>query len=356
VVKTIREAIGKLIDKQDLTYIEAYESMREIMSGQATPAQIGAFLTSLRAKGETIEEIIAFTTVMREFSFKIHPKINGRLIDTCGTGGDKIKTFNISTASAFIAAGAGIKVAKHGNRSVTSRCGSADVMEKLGFNLAAKPETIEKAIESIGIGFMYAPVFHPAMRNAANPRREIGIRTVFNILGPLSNPAPINAQIIGVYDASLIEKIARVLRDLGLEEAMVVHGLDGLDEISTTGETRIAWLKSEEINMINIKPEEFGVRRASIEEISGIDPDKNAELMFKILYGLLRNGDPKMDIVLVNAAASIIVGGKGESFDYAMELARESIKSGLAYKKLRELIDFCNGDLGKLERLEVKYA
>ncbi|MEM1547157.1 MAG: anthranilate phosphoribosyltransferase [Candidatus Methanomethylicia archaeon] len=351
----IREAIHKLIDKQDLTYIEAYESMREIMSGQATPAQIGAFLASLRIKGETIEEIIAFTTAMREFSFKIHPRINGRLIDTCGTGGDKIKTFNISTASAFIAAGVGVKVAKHGNRSVTSKCGSADVMEKLGFNLAVNPETVEKAIESIGIGFMYAPVFHPAMRNAANPRREIGVRTVFNILGPLSNPASINAQILGVYDESLIEKIVKVLMRLGLEEAMVVHGLNGLDEISTIGETRIAWLKSGEIKMMSIKPEDFGVRKASIEEISGTDPNESAEIMFKILYGLLRDGDPRRDIVLINAAASIIIGGKAESFSYAMELARESIENGLAYKKLKDLISFCNGDSSRLEELEEKY-
>ncbi|MEM3162435.1 MAG: anthranilate phosphoribosyltransferase, partial [Candidatus Bathyarchaeia archaeon] len=236
----IREAIENLVNREGLSYREASESMKEIMSGEATPSQIAAFLTALRMKGETVEEIMAFASVMRSFCHKINPRVSGRLVDTCGTGGDRIKTFNVSTAAAFVVAGAGVPVAKHGNRSVTSKSGSADVLEHLGLNLNVPHETVEKAIEKIGVGFMFAPMFHPAMKHAAGTRREIGIRTVFNILGPLTNPAMANAQVIGVYDAGLVDKMAHVLRGLGLQEAMVVHGLDGLDEISTVGETLIA--------------------------------------------------------------------------------------------------------------------
>ena len=353
----IQEAIRKLVERQDLTYEEARGSMKEIMSGEATSTQTAAFLTALRMKGETIEEISAFASVMREFCHKIRPKVNERLVDTCGTGGDKIKTFNISTTAAFVVAGTGITVAKHGNRSVTSKSGSADALEKLGLNLSVKPETVEKAIENVGIGFMFAQVFHPAMKNAAGPRREIGIRTVFNILGPLANPAYADAQVIGVYNAALVEKIAMVLKILGLEEAMVVHGLDGLDEISTIGKTLISWLKDGEVKTLEVKPEDLGVRKATPDEIVGTSPEESAELTFKILCGHLKDGDPKRDIVLVNAAAGIIVGGRADSFDYAMELARESIESGAAYKKLKNLIRFYDGsNLFRLEELEARYG
>lgn len=353
----IKEGITKLVERQNLTYEEAREIMKEIMSGEATPAQISAFVTALRMKGETTEELSAFATVMKDFCNKICPKVDGRLVDTCGTGGDKIKTFNISTVAAFVVAGASVAVAKHGNRSVTSKSGSADVLEELGLNLNVKPETVEKAIEHVGIGFMFAPAFHPAMKYAIGPRREIGIRTIFNVLGPLTNPAGADAQLIGVYDESLVNKIAYVLKNLGLEEAMVVHGRDGLDEISTMGETVIAWLKKGEIQTLRMTPKDFGVKKAMPTEIMGASPKESAELAFKILNGYLGKDDPKRDIVVVNAAAGIIVGGNAEDFPYGMELAQESIESGAAYKKLKELVKRYEGsDFSKLEELESKYG
>ena len=234
----IREGIKKLIDGTNLTFEESQEIMREVMSGKATNAQIAAFLTALRKKGETVEERVASAVVMREHCSRIHPRVEGRLVDTCGTGGDKIKTFNISTTAAFVVAGAGVAIAKHGNRSVTSKSGSADVLEKLGLNLNMEPEAVQGTIEQVGVGFMFAPAFHPAMKYAIQPRREIGIRTIFNILGPLTNPASANAQLLGVYDSKLTAPMAYALKELGCEEAMVVHGLDGLDEY------RRRWLRT----------------------------------------------------------------------------------------------------------------
>ncbi len=352
----IRECIGKVVEGLDLTCKESYELMKEIMSGNATQAQIGAFLAALRMKGETVEEITAFVTVMKEFCHQIHPKINGRLVDTCGTGGDQVKTFNISTTAAFVVAGTGVAVAKHGNRSVTSKSGSADVLEKLGLNLSVKPCVVEKTIEEVGIGFMFAPAFHPAMKHAIGPRREIGVRTVFNVLGPLTNPANANAQVIGVYNRGLIEKLAYVLKCLSCEEAMVVHGLDGLDEISTIGRTAIAWLREGEVEILETTPRDFGLKPATPEDIKGAAPEESAEITFKILNGYCKNGDPKRDIVLVNAAAGIIVGGKAEDFICGMEAARESIESGAAYEKLKALIKLCNGSLSRLEELESRYG
>jgi anthranilate phosphoribosyltransferase len=353
----IKEGIEKLVEKRDLTYSEACEVMKEIMSGNATQSQIASFITALRMKGETIEEITAFATVMKNFCNKIHPKVNSRLVDTCGTGGDKIKTFNISTTAAFVVAGVGITIAKHGNRSVTSKCGSADVLERLGLNLNVTPKTVEEAIEKVGIGFMFAPAFHPAMKHAIGPRREIGIRTVFNVLGPLTNPANANAQVIGVYDAALVEKIAHVLKHLGLEEAIVVHGTDGLDEISTIGKTLIAWLKNGEIKVFEKSPEDFGVKKAASYEIEGTNPEESAELTFKIINGCIGKDDPRRDIVVVNAAAGIMVGGKADDFLYGVELAQESIESGAAFKKLKMLIETYEGsDQSKLEELKSKYG
>jgi len=357
VSRVIREAIEKAVMGLNLSYQEACKSMEEIMSGKATPSQIASFLTALRMKRETVEEIIALTTVMRGFCLRINPKVRGRLIDTCGTGGDKIKTFNISTASAFVVAGAGIPVAKHGNRSFTSRCGSADVLECLGLNLNVQHDIVERAIEEVGVGFIFAPLFHPAMKYAAAPRREIGIRTVFNILGPLANPAMPSAQVIGVCEAGLIEKIANVLKSLGSREAMVVHGLDGLDEISTVGKTLISWLKEDEIKTLEVTPADFGVEKANIEDILGEGPEDNAETIFKILFGYLKAGDPKRDIVAVNAAAGIIVGGGADDFKHGVELAQESIDSGAAYRKLKDLIKFYEGSsLEKIEEFERKYG
>ncbi len=352
----IKEGIRKLIDGMNLNYEESQEIMKEIMSGNATSAQIAAFLTALRMKGETVDEITAFTEVMKEFCYRIYPSVDGRLVDTCGTGGDRIKTFNISTTAAFVVAGAGVAVAKHGNRSVTSRSGSADVLERLGFNLNLEPKAVKTAIEKVGIGFMFAPSFHPAMKYAIGPRREIGIRTVFNVLGPLTNPANANAQLLGVYHRVLIEPLAQVLKNLGCEEAMVVHGLDGLDEISTVGKTAITWLRGGKVTMLETVPEDFDFKPARPEEIKGTTPEESAETTFKILNGCCEPNDPKREIVLVNGAAGIILGGKAENFDYGMELARESIDSGAAYKKLRMLVKNSNGNMSKLEGMEVKYG
>jgi len=351
----IREGIQKLIEGYSLTSDESGEIMREVMSGKATNSQTAAFLTALRMKGEAVEELIAFASVMREHSSQIHPHVHSRLVDTCGTGGDKIKTFNVSTTAAFVIAGAGIAVAKHGNRAVTSKSGSADVLEKLGLNLHLEPEAVEGIIENVGIGFMFAPAFHPAMKYAAEPRREIGIRTVFNLLGPLTNPACANAQLLGVYDPKLTAPMAYALKRLGCEEAMVVHGLDGLDEISTVGKTAIAWLKKGKVTELETVPSDFGVKKANTADLKVATPEESTETLFKILSGNYALDDPKAEFVLVNSAAGIIVGGKAEDFEGGMEIARESIESGAAYAKLKMLIKASGGNLSKLEELEAEY-
>lgn len=352
----IKESIQKLVEKANLSRQESREAMKEIMSGQATNAQTAAFLTALRMKGETVEEIAAFAEVMRANCRQIHPLVAGRLVDTCGTGGDRIKTFNVSTAAAFVVAGASISIAKHGNRSVTSQSGSADVLEKLGVNLKVKPEAVANAIEQVGIGFMFAPAFHPAMKYAVEPRREMGIRTVFNLLGPLTNPACANAQLLGVYDQALKAPLAYALKSLGCEEAMVVHGLDGLDEISTIGKTAIAWLREGEVAILETAPKDFGVPQAPADAVKGTTPEENAEVLFRILSGKCAADDAKRDIVLVNSAAGIVLGREAEDFVYAMEVARKSLDSGAAYKKLRMLVKATGGDLSRLEELEKKYA
>ena len=334
----IREGIQKLIEGNSLTSVESGEIMREVMSGQATNSQTAAFLTALRMKGEAVEELIAFASVMHEQSIQIHPHVKGRLVDTCGTGGDKIKTFNVSTAAAFVIAGAGVPVAKHGNRSVTSKCGSADVLEKFGLNLSLEPQMVKATIEDVGIGFMFAPAFHPAMKYAAEARREIGIRTVFNLLGPLTNPAGANAQLLGVYDPKLTTPLAYALGRLGCEEAMVVHGLDGLDEISTVGKTAVAWLKNGEVKELQVSPSDFGVKRANVCDLQVVSAEESAELLYRILSGNLASDDPKMEFVLVNSAAGIVLGGKADDFLGGMELAYGSILSGAAYSKLKALI------------------
>ncbi|MCW4005667.1 MAG: anthranilate phosphoribosyltransferase [Candidatus Bathyarchaeota archaeon] len=352
----IKEVIARLVEGIDLSSSDAQQAMTEIMSGQATNSQTAAFLTALRIKGETVEELTSFAGVMRGNCCKIRPKVQGRLVDTCGTGGDKLKTFNISTASAFVAAGAGITIAKHGNRSVTSKSGSADVLEKLGVNLAMEPQTVQQTIEQVGIGFMFAPAFHPAMKYAITPRREIAIRTVFNVLGPLTNPACANAQLLGVYDGKLTEPLAKTLRGLGCEEALVVHGLDGLDEISTLGKSKISLLREGTVMTMEVSPESFGVNPARIEDLQGADPEENAQILFDILNGQCLEDDAKRDIVLVNSAAAIMVGGGAEDFSSGMDVARESIGSGAAYRKLKMLVEASGGDLSRLEELEQRYA
>jgi anthranilate phosphoribosyltransferase len=352
----MKEAVQFLVDRKELPFEVAQQSMREIMAGEATPSQIGAFLTGLRMKGETVQEITAFAMVMRENAIRITPKVNGRTVDTCGTGGDRLKTFNVSTTSALVAAGSGVNVAKHGNRSVTSKCGSADVLEAVGVNLNAAPSTVQRAIEQLGIGFMFAPAFHPAMKNAVVPRREIGIRTVFNILGPLTNPANANAQVLGVYDPRLVEPLAKVLQRLGTEEALVVHGLDGLDEISTVGKTKLAWVKDGELVNKEITPQDLHLRQAKYAEISGFDVDQSARLMVNILKGNEEENSGRLQMVLANAAAAILVGGKADDLANGVEEARRSIRSGHAYEKLNALIEFTNGDRSKLERIEAENA
>jgi len=352
----IGEGIRKLVEGRDLKFSEAEQIMVEILSGEATQAQIGGFLVGLRMKGVGVEEVAGFASVMRRYCERIYPSVRGRIVDTCGTGGDRVKTFNVSTAAAFVVAGAGIYVAKHGNRSVTSNCGSADVLEELGFNLNVEPKVIERMIERVGIGFMYAPRFHPSMKVVAGARREIGIRTVFNILGPLTNPAGVDAQVLGVYDADIMDLMVSALKMLGVRDAMVVHGLDGLDEISIIGKTRIEWLRDGELFRFEISPRDFGFRAADPSEIRSLGPRGNAEMIFKILYNILDEGDPRRNIVLLNAAAGIVVGGGADDLTYGLEVARESIESGSAYDKLMELIKYSGGSLERLEELEGKYA
>jgi anthranilate phosphoribosyltransferase len=349
----ILTCIQKLVEGSDLSLKEATYAMQGIMAGEVTNAQTGALLTALRIKGESTEELLAFANVMRKQCKQINPKVQNRLVDTCGTGGDSVKTFNVSTAAAFVIAGANVPVAKHGNRSVTSKSGSADVLEKLGLNLTMPPKTVQKSIEKIGIGFMFAPAFHPAMKYAAQTRKEIGIRTAFNILGPLTNPANATGHLLGVYDPKLVKPLASVLSKLGCETAMVVHGLDGLDEISTLGKTCIAHLNHGQICELNVGPEFFGVKQAHVADLRVSSVEESAKTIYQVLTADRNNvGEPKVDMVLVNSAAGIVVGGITDSFVEAMEIAKESILSGAAFGKLKELIGISGGSLRNLEELE----
>jgi anthranilate phosphoribosyltransferase len=316
--------------------------MEEIMTGRATQAQIGCILTALHMKGETIEEISGFAKVMREKASRIYPDVE-MIVDTCGTGGDRLHTFNISTTVAFVVAGCGVAVAKHGNRSVSSKSGSADVLEALGVNINLSPEMVKKCIETTGIGFMFAPGFHSAMKHAIGARREIGIRTVFNILGPLTNPASANAQVLGVYEKGLTEALAEVLNNLGTKHALVVHGHDGLDEISTTTETTVSELKNGEVVTYTISPEQFGIARTTIENLRGGDAQANAKITEDVLKG---EKGPFRDIVLINAAAALMTAGKAEDITDGIALAAESIDSGNALKKLEQLREFSASAIG----------
>jgi len=344
----IVEAIRKAVDRKDLTREEAFAVMDAIMSGQATDAQIASFLTALRMKGETVEELIGFARVMREkvspvkTRHRVQASLSGTdremLVDTCGTGGDATGTFNVSTATAFVVAGAGVPVAKHGNRSVSSLCGSADVVEALGVRLDLSPERVGKCVDEVGIGFCYAPLLHKAMKFVMLARREIRIRTVFNILGPLTNPAHALAQVIGVYDGKLTEVMAWVLKELGAVRAFVVHGEDGLDEISTTSESRISELRHNQVQTYTVRPEDFGLPRTRMAELQGGSAADNAEIIRHILKGVR---GPKRDIVVLNAGAAIAAGGKAEDIGAGVALAQRSIDSGAALEKLNRLIEFC---------------
>lgn len=333
----IKEAIGKVVDGFDLTREEMIPCMNEIMTGVATQAQIGSFITALRLKGETVEEITGAAIVMREKATKID--ISSDLIDTCGTGGSKTNTFNISTTVAFVVSGAGLKVAKHGNRGVSSICGSADVIKALGVNIDISPEKVKECIEKIGIGFLYAPLFHNAMKFAIGPRREIGIRTIFNILGPLTNPANATCQVLGVYEEGLTDKLANVLNNLGAKRAFVVHGMDTLDEITITGETKVSELKNKKVRGYYIKPQDFGMKKAELLDIKGGTVEENAAIVKKVIEG---EKGPRQDVVLLNASAALIAGGMARDFKEGIEIARSSIESGKAKEKLEKLVEFTN--------------
>ena len=334
----LKKAIKKLVDGENLCEQEIMEAMDVIMEGNATQAQIGSFVTALCIKGETIEEITGCAKVMREKALKIKPKAN-YFIDTCGTGGDGTNTFNISTACAIIAASGGITVAKHGNRSVSSKSGSADVLEALGVNISLSPDQVLECIDRIGIGFMFAPSFHSSMKHAASARREIGIRTIFNILGPLTNPANATGQVMGVFDINLTNPLAMVLSRLETERAMVVHGLDGMDEITTTEATIVSEVRDGRVIEYEIYPEKFGFPRCSITDIAGGDAKKNAEIIISILNGEI---GPKRNIVLIKAAAALYIGKAVNSMEDGIDLAAELIDSGKAIKKLNELQEFTN--------------
>ncbi len=348
-MSTIQTAINKLIERDDLAEDESERVMEKIMSGEATPAQIGALLAALRMKGETPTEMASFARAMQKFATRIHPDVDGFLVDTCGTGGDRLNTFNISTSAMFVAAGAGVPIAKHGNRSVTSKSGSADVLEALGVNIELAPDKVEKSIERIGIGFMFAPIFHKAMKHAIGPRKEIKLRTVFNLLGPLTNPAGAKAQAVGIYDHSLTEKIAEVLKKLETERAMVFNGLDGLDEISTLGRTRVSELIDDEIRTYSIQPGDLGIHKAKPEDLSGGDAKENARILLRILHG--ESGSCR-DITLLNAAAAIFVGDESTDLEEGLEIAREAVDSGRAYEKLDQLVRASGGSMTKIEKLE----
>ena len=328
----IKEAINMVINHIGLTEAETAECMQEIMEGKATDAQIGAFLAALRMKGETVEEITGAARIMRQKATAIQAP--DKVLDTCGTGGDMAHTFNISTTTALVVAGAGIPVAKHGNRSVSSQSGSADVLEALGIKIDLPPEKVEKCLFETGFGFLFAPLFHPAMKYAISPRRELGVRTIFNILGPITNPAGAKRQILGVFAGKLTETLARVLGNLGAIDAMVVHGDDGLDEVSISGTTKVSRYKDDQVKNFSIEPEDFGIRRSSIEQIRGGSKEENAAITLSLLQG---EKGPKRDIVLLNSALALVVSEKTDDFRTAFNLAADSIDSGRALKKLEEV-------------------
>ena len=334
----IRETINQLLEGQSLPAEQAEAVMDEIMTGAATPAQIAGFLVALRIKGETADEITGCARAMRRAAVLVRPERTD-VIDTCGTGGDCAGTFNISTTTAFVVAGAGLGVAKHGNRSVSSKSGSADVLESLGVNISLTPEQAARAIDEIGVGFIFAPNFHPAMRYAIGPRRELGVRTVFNVLGPLTNPAGAGAQLLGVYDSSLTEVLACVLQQLGSRAAYVVHGSDGLDELTTTGSNQISCFGvtpgNGHVVTEMLDPRELGFAPAHPDDLRGGNPDENARITRDLLAG--RDRSPRRDVVLLNAAAALVAGGAAADLEEGIARAAESIDSGMALNALEAL-------------------
>jgi len=338
-VRVIKEALLKVIDqKKNLTSEEVSAAMDEIMSGLTPPSLIAAFLVALRIKGETVEEITGAAESMRKNAIFIKTK-HKNVVDTCGTGGDKSDTFNVSTTAAFVVAGAGVPVAKHGNRAVSSKCGSADLVEALGVKIELPPEKISKCLDETGMAYLFAPLLHVSMKYVAPVRKELGIRTIFNMIGPLANPAKVKAQVLGVFSEKLMEDYIGVLKKLGHSHAFVVHGADNLDEISITGETKIIELKDNKIIKYTIKPEDFGIKRAKLSDIKGGDIKKNAAITLDILDGV---PGVYADTAILNAAAGIVAGGKAKNLKEGVELARRSITSGAALKVLKDLVECSN--------------
>ena len=338
----IKEAIGKVVEGNDLDEQEMVAVMDEIMSGQATDAQIGAFITALRLKGETVAEITGAARVMRQKAIRVDAADSGDiLVDIVGTGGDASGTFNVSTTTAFVVAGAGLPVAKHGNRSISSHCGSADVLEALGVDLGLSAEQIGRCVRQVGIGFMFAPALHGAMKYAIGPRREIGIRTVFNILGPLTNPAAANVYLLGVYDLALTEKMAETLNNFGVKRALVVCGEGNIDEMTTTGFTKVSEVNNGEVATYTVTPEELGLQRAALADLKG---GETAEQSAQQLRSVLR-GDkgPLLDMVLLNAGAALMAAGKAGTIKEGIDAAGGLIDSGAAMAKLDALVAFCKG-------------
>ncbi len=341
---------NRVLSKVSLTRQESYDAMKHIFDGYVSDVKIASFLTALNMKEESIDEIVGFASCMRDNALRINPKVN-LMVDTCGTGGDKVKTINVSTAVAIIVSSCGLPVAKHGNRAVTSKAGSADVLEALGLNLNQDPDQIERSIEEVGIGFMFAPHFHPSMKRVADIRKELGIKTVFNILGPLTNPANANIQLLGVFSEDLTHKIANVLSFLGCERGLVVHGTAGLDEISNIGETVICEINSGELDSYKTTPADFGINEARISDILGGNSMENANFIIDLLKGVEKG--PKKDIVLMNASGALYAAGYAKDFKEGVEIANQAIEDNSAFKKLLEFIEFSGGDLNKLKNFGV---
>jgi len=331
-----RESLNKIVQRNNLTEAEMAEMITEIFSGEITDAQIGAFMAASATKGETFEELAGAAKAMRRKARRIQT-VGGSVVDTCGTGGDGAHTFNISTTTAFVVAGCGVTVAKHGNRSVSSQCGSADLLEAMGVKLDTDPEIVEEAVSEIGIGFLFAPLYHGAMRFAMKARKEVGLRSIFNMLGPLTNPAAANCQLLGVYAPELTEMFAEALKSLGARRAFVVHGHDGLDEISVCAPTRVSELKDGMISTYDIRPEQFFGKPADPGELKGGDPEANAKISRDIFAGVK---GPKRDVVLLNASAALVAAGRAADFSEGIQLAEQAIDSGAAAKKLDELIAY----------------
>ncbi len=336
----MKELIKKVVEKKDLSYEEARRAMEFLLGDGATQAQRASFLTALMMKGETLDEIVGCADVMKEKAEHVAPKNRPNYVDLVGTGGDGTFTFNISTTAAFVAAGAGVNIAKHGNRSISSKSGSIDVLEELGINVMLEADAVEKCIEETGIGFMFAQIFHKSMKNVGMVRKELGIRTIFNILGPLSNPSNSENMVVGVFSSELVDTFSKAMQKMGVKNALVIHGKDGMDEITTADETLVAELKDGDIKKYTLTPEQFGLKRAKKEELLGGDAKTNKEITLSILKG--EEQGSKRDIVLLNAAAAIYVSGLAPSVAEGIKAAEKSIDSGKAYKTYESVVSFTN--------------